>query len=113
MTRKGILPNAVPKYLNLSCILFHGYRSFVVDPMHAVFEGVVKKMTMFSIGSKFVNYTFSIKSKLRLIDAAIKEVAGQVPHEFSRAPRSFAKHMAFLKGALLKVVIIMMCLIIV
>lgn len=57
-----------------------------VDPMHAIFEGVVKQLIMQWVLIRTKTYSLS-KYNIESLSKHILTIGPQLPHEFSRAPR--------------------------
>lgn len=68
--------------LPIDCI-----KSFVVDYMHVALEGVLKQLMMQWIFIRKKSYSLR-KSKIESLSNSISFIAYQLPHEFSRTPRS-------------------------
>ena len=77
---------------------FDAIRDFVIDPMHNVFLGVTKTLASYWFGQKYSKHPCSIRKKVKLVDQILKQIANQVPHEFSRAPRGIEHNFNHYKG---------------
>ena len=77
---------------------FDMINDFVVDPMHNIFLGVVKKLALFWFSKKYNRDAFNLSRRIREVDAVIREISTQVPHEFTRPPRAMERNMVHYKG---------------
>ena len=77
---------------------FDMINDFVVDPMHNIFLGVVKKLALFWFSKKYNRDAFNLSTRIREVDAVIREISTQVPHEFTRPPRAMERNMVHYKG---------------
>ena len=89
--------NGISPFFHLRRCGFNFILDFVVDAMHGVFLGVVKKLVELWFKSSYSKFTFSLRNVLKEIDKAIQEISKQVPHEFTRLPRGFKNNMAHFK----------------
>ena len=70
---------------------FNPIHSFPTDPMHNIFIGCVCSFVHFWFDSEFKLQAYSCHGFIDEVNAAIKEIQKQVPHEFSRPPRFLGK----------------------
>ena len=54
---------------------FDAINNFVIDPMHNIFIGVIKKLFSLWFGTDFSGYAFSIRRKLKQLDAIVLELS--------------------------------------
>lgn len=73
--------------------------------MHCAFIGVAKKEMTLEVGKSHAMYPFSIAQHRKGVDGVLKEFTRQVPHEFTRAPRSLDKHMSHYKGIIQLIIV--------
>lgn len=80
--------------------LFDLVKCVPVDYMHAVLEGVVRRLLKYWFDSENHRSPFYIGRHLRFIDAVL--LKQHPPTEFSRSPRSIAKHVKYWKASELR-----------
>ena len=86
----------VPIFMQLKDLGFDCIWSFVIDPMHQIFLGIVKKVTSLWIDKSHRAEPFSVYRNLWYIDQEFAKV--QVPHDFGRKPRKLGKYADAYKG---------------
>ena len=74
--------------------------SIPVDYMHAVLEGVTRRLLKYWFLSRYHSGASYLGSKLKKIDKIL--LRQQPPHELSRPPRSIEKHLKYLKASELR-----------
>ena len=75
---------------------FDNIHGFVIDPMHQIFLGVVKKITKLWLDPEFKANEWNVSKHLEAIDRDFLNI--RVPHDFGRKPRSLEKNMGHFKG---------------
>ena len=71
-----------------------------IDYMHAVLEGVTRRLLRYWFLPKYHAGAYYLGSKLKTIDTLL--LRQQPPHELSRPPRSLQKHLKYLKASELR-----------
>ena len=74
--------------------------SVPIDYMHAVLEGVTRRLMTSWFASKFHSAPFYIGRRVQQIDCEL--LKQRPPHEFSRPPRSIKKHFKYWKASELR-----------
>ncbi len=74
--------------------------SVPVDYMHAVLEGVTRRLMSYWFDSKFHTAAFYLGRRVQKIDHEL--LKQRPPHEFSRPPRSIKKHFHYWKASELR-----------
>ena len=80
----------------LSSIVYNNMTAITVDPMHCVFEGLVKKLMEFWFSSYFSQQPFSLMQYRNLVDRRLKSVTP--PSHVARLPRSIIQHLSYWKA---------------
>ena len=80
----------------LSSIVYNNMTAITVDPMHCVFEGVVKKLMEFWFSSDFAQQPFSLMQYRNLVDRRLKSITP--PSHVARLPRSISQHLSYWKA---------------
>lgn len=82
--------------------------SFVIDPMHNIFLGVIKALALFLFSAKYSAFEYSLADKMAEIDAMIVAFSNIVPHEFSRF-RKLSKNIVHYKGIIIAIKLLSLC----